>query len=289
MTRFSSSSSFFTLAILLAQTLSTSATPLSIPRNADDKIAYLSGEKNGNLLGYRLDGSVVGPVPHGVSLQARQSSGCKLMSIDEAKSRSYNLGNEYEGSAALVCVDNKPAVLYADATPSCSSRESSTGGQLVGISGQVTISYTQGYSTSVTESTMLGSSLTANVGFKFFDLLDVGASMTTTTQVTNTVSEGFTVTESSSETQSITMQAQEGKYCQLRFSNRSCNVRGSGQVRYISSGCFWFNYNDETEGHYRWAVNIEAIVPDLNRRSATATVRGMVSGDSTSDYQGSCE
>lgn len=98
---------------------------------------------------------------------------------------------QYEGSAALVCVDNKPAVLYADgtlsssftlrslsnehlplATPSCSSRESSTGGQLVGISGQVTISYTQGYSTSVTESTMLGSSLTANVGFKFFDLLD---------------------------------------------------------------------------------------------------------------------
>lgn len=108
---------------------------------------------------------------------------------------SYNLGNEFEGRSALVCVDGEPQPLSADgafppsmpsqppshsrlllANPSCSSRESETGGKLVGTDGWVDISYTQGYSTTgewtVTQSTMLGSSLTASVGFSIPDVLE---------------------------------------------------------------------------------------------------------------------
>ncbi|TFK97505.1 hypothetical protein BDV98DRAFT_658604 [Pterulicium gracile] len=306
-----SSSSLFTLAILMARVfVPTAASPLPPTDILLDEVAYISADAGGELVGYRVDGSLVGRLPHESALQTRQSSGCKLMSVDEAKSldgwgdiekyahdnwgkKKYNLANDFEGRSALVCVDQEPAVLNADATPSCTNRESSTGGTLVGTSGQVTISYTQGYSQSaamtVTESTSLGSSLTANVGFKLLDLLDVGASVTTTATVTNTVSESFTVTETSQDTQSVTMQAAEGKTCQLRFTNKTCSVQGSGTVKYVASGWIWFNYVDKTKGHYKWGVNIGAVVPDVNRRSATASVRGVVSGESKSEYQGSCE
>ncbi|TFL03435.1 hypothetical protein BDV98DRAFT_504512 [Pterulicium gracile] len=286
------------------------AFPAVLPRAIESDVAYAFADDNGEMIGYYADGTVAGVLPPANQLQARQGNGCKLISVDEAKSLdgwedienyahenwgdgSYNLGNEFEGRSALVCVDGEPQPLSADANPSCSSKESETGGKLVGTDGWVDISYTQGYSTTgtwtVTESTMLGSSLTASVGFSIPDVLELGVETTITTEVTNTATESFSTTNESKDTQSVRLNAPEGKTCKLRFTSKNCSVQGSGKVKYIASGWMWFNYDDKTEGHYRWAVNIENVVPDVNRRSSEASVRGQISGTATSEYEGSCE
>ncbi|TFL03525.1 hypothetical protein BDV98DRAFT_654871 [Pterulicium gracile] len=296
--------SLVVLSLLFSRTL---ASPTVLPRAVESDVAYAFAADNGEVIGYHADGTVAGILPPANQLQARQGSGCKLISVDEAKSLdgwedienyahdnwgkgSYKLNNQFEGRSALVCVDGEPQPLSADANPSCSSKESRTGGKLVGTDGWVDIPHTQGYSTTgtwtvVTQSTMLGSSLTASASH-MSGL--VGVEMTVTTEVTNTATESFSSTNESKDTQSVRMNAQEGKTCKLRFISKNCSVQGSGKVKYIASGWMWFNYEDKTEGHYRWAVNIENVVKDVNRRSSEASVRGQISGTATSSYEGSC-
>ncbi|KAG7441246.1 uncharacterized protein BT62DRAFT_908782 [Guyanagaster necrorhizus] len=36
-----------------------------------------------------------------------------------------------------------------------------------------------------------------------------------------------------------------------RASTKTCNIQGTGNIRYLASGWIWFNYDSETRGHYK--------------------------------------
>jgi hypothetical protein len=287
------------------------ATPLKTPTltNVSPNIPYAGADEAvGELIAYHKDGAVAGTLPKN-ALRAQDDSGCRVMTPDEVRAlrgwpdieayakRNFNTGSytlvtDYNNRRALVCADSEPSVLNADAEPSCTTEESKTDETPVGIDGTASMFYTEGYTTTsdftVTQSAKIGKSMTATVGFKVFDVLGVGASETTSTEVTNKSGKGFTVAQESKDVQTITVHSTEGKKCHFNFKSKTCNVQGSGIIRYIASGYVWFMYNSPTKGHYRWAAKIDNVLQELEKRTETATINGTISGSSTSDYQGEC-
>ena len=49
----------------------------------------------------------------------------------------------------------------------------------------------------------------------------------------------------------VTLTAPEGKTCTVEMSVKSCTLQAQGTIHYYATGWIWFNYNDETQGHYK--------------------------------------
>lgn len=61
-----------------------------------------------------------------------------------------------------------------------------------------------------------------------------------------------------------------------------------GSIRYLATGWVWFNYDDETEGHYKWAANIDNILTNQDDRSTFADFHGSMVSDTHTAYDGTC-
>ena len=69
----------------------------------------------------------------------------------------------------------------------------------------------------------------------------------------------------------------------------TCSTQATGSVRYLATGWVWFNYDSKTEGHYKWAAHIDAILTDDDDRSSFAAFKGSMASDTHAAYEGKCE
>ncbi|KAK0216432.1 hypothetical protein EDD85DRAFT_870456 [Armillaria nabsnona] len=66
----------------------------------------------------------------------------------------------------------------------------------------------------------------------------------------------------------------EGKTCSAMTNINSSNIQATGKIRYLATGEIWFKYNSTTQGHYKWADNIESVLTNQDDCSSFATFKG---------------
>ncbi|KAK0237302.1 hypothetical protein EDD85DRAFT_1008418 [Armillaria nabsnona] len=78
------------------------------------------------------------------------------------------------------------------------------------------------------------------------------------------------------------------KTCTATTSTQTCNIEATGNIRYLASGWIWFDYSSKVQGHYDWAVSIEAILTNQDDRSSFAEFKGSMVANIRTSYAGSC-
>jgi len=208
---------------------------------------------------------------------------------------SYNVvtnPTDISGSPANSCVQSDPVIVSTKGNPTCQTQTSSTGGTLAGTTGTVTLSQEQGTTYSLTSTVTTSASIsvgeTVSVSIGFPDIADVEASETVTGTFTNEQSKAVTNTLENTQTATVSIDATNGQKCSLNFQSKTCNSNGSGSVAFIASGFVWFNFNDATNGHYKWALSLDDTLPNVNDRSSSAAFNMVISSASKSNYTGNC-
>ncbi|KAJ7720188.1 hypothetical protein B0H16DRAFT_1896910 [Mycena metata] len=201
-------------------------------------------------------------------------------------SGSYNLELD-----AYTCVAAGVVQIRLTGSPSCSVTTVNTGGTLVGASGTVTLTIASGYEStgiySVTRSSTIAVGFEASVSVGVPGLGEAGASITTTTSLTNEVGRSFGTPTSNQITQSIQLNAPAGSTCKLSYNTENCYQSSNGQVAFLAQGWVWFNFNSPTHGHYKWALNMDAFTSEAQRSSHT-DFTGAINGHSNGNYRGVC-
>ncbi|KAK0445592.1 uncharacterized protein EV420DRAFT_1484239 [Desarmillaria tabescens] len=247
------------------------------------------------------------------SVERRAASQCAQLSVDEAKTLSGwdaivqyandNWGSgsrnivtnpsDYVDSPAQVCITDDVVQLSFSGDPVCQTHTASSQGTLVGTEGEVDIEVDQGFNTdtSYTMSTAstIGVSDTLTVKIGVPEVAEVTEALTISASVTDTTSSTFDVSYNDVSKVTIKMTAPEGKTCNAQTSTKTCNIQATGNIRYLATGWIWFNYNDKTQGHYKWAANIDSILTNQDDRSSFATFKGSMVANTYTSYAGNCQ
>ncbi|KAF7362442.1 hypothetical protein MVEN_00591700 [Mycena venus] len=220
----------------------------------------------------------------------------------------YNLATNINNEAdypALACVSDDRAMEI----PSCVTSTQTSSGTLVGTSGSVTLSALEGTSSTTTITTTktsdwsLGVSVAATIGIP--DIVDTTTTVSTSISITNSLSNAYvleklivvsvtngtlsvTTASNNQQTQTITMNAADGATCSLTFTSKSCTGSGTGSIVMVAKGWAWFEYEKKVNGHYYWALNIEAYIPDASQRSSSIDFTAAISATNDSQYKGTC-
>ncbi|KAJ7280285.1 hypothetical protein C8J57DRAFT_122269 [Mycena rebaudengoi] len=209
-------------------------------------------------------------------------------------SGSYNLvtnPSEYPGNPATVCVTDNIVKMTLSGNPYCSTSSASTGGTIVGTSGTVTLTFkssygsTNSYSVSRTSSLALGVKASASFGIPGIGNGSVETSVEAT--FTNSIGSSFETKTDSAVEHSITLNAAPDSVCKLDYSIETCYQSSKGEVPFIATGWVWFNYNTQTHGHYKWALNLAGYTVESQRSSYTHFTGG-INSHSTGNYHGKC-
>lgn len=284
----------------------------SLPRD----IAHIAvDEARGHYLAFKRDGSLYGRYPvdsQSNNVDRRAASQCAQLSVDEAKTISGwdaieqyandNWGDgsrnivtnpeDYVDSPAQVCITDDVVQLSFSGDPVCQTHTTSSEGTLVGTTGEVDIEVDQGFNTdtsyTVSSASTIGVSNTLTVKVGIPEVADVTDAFTISTEVTDTTSSTFDVSYSDMSKVTVKMTAPEGKTCTATTSTKTCNIQATGKIRYLATGWIWFNYDDKTEGHYKWAVNIDSVVTNQDDRSSFATFKGSMASNTETSYAGNC-
>ncbi|KAK0201222.1 hypothetical protein DFS33DRAFT_1117099 [Desarmillaria ectypa] len=273
-------------------------------------------EARGHYLAFKRDGSLYGRYPvdaESNSLQRRAASQCGPLSVDQAKTlkgwdaieqyANNNWGDgsrnivtnptDYVDSPAQVCITDEVVELSFSGDPVCQTHTTSSEGLLVGTKGEVDIEVDQGFNTdtsyTVTSASTIGVSNTLTVKVGVPAVAEVTEALTISAEVTDTTSSTFDVSYNDVSKVTIKMTAPEGKTCTATTSTKTCNIQATGNIRYLASGWIWFNYNDKTQGHYKWAANIETVLTNQDDRSSFAAFKGSMVADTQTSYAGNCQ
>ncbi|KAG7441272.1 uncharacterized protein BT62DRAFT_974993 [Guyanagaster necrorhizus] len=284
----------------------------SLPRN----VSHIAvDEAKGHYLAFKRDGSLYGRYPVNAdsnNFERRAASQCAQLSVAEAQTLSGwdaivqyandNWGDgsrnivtnpsDYVSQPAQVCITDDVVQLSFSGNPVCQTQTTSTGGTLVGTSGQVQIAVSQGFTSdssyTISSASTIGTSTTLSVQVGIPEVADVNAAFTVSADVTDTTSSTFDASYNDVNTVTLTINADEGKTCSAETSTKTCNTQATGNIRYLASGWVWFNYDSQTQGHYKWAVNIESVLTNQDDRSSFAEFKGSMVANTQTSYAGSC-
>ncbi|KAJ7779809.1 hypothetical protein B0H16DRAFT_726286 [Mycena metata] len=292
------------LSVRQASVIPQHATHLAYDEDTHEVIAFSSNRTN--LGRFVLD----------QGLGRRTTGSCVDMSADDVKkipgwgtlestaqqnwgSGSYNLvtnDQNFPDQPAQVCADTSIVPIAVDGDPSasgsCTTQNSTSEGELVGANGTITLQHSSGstYTTTTTvtkqSAFQLGEEVGVEIGFP--DIADVSAKFSISTTITNTLSTATTSTTDLTSAGSVTLSSVAGHSCYLQFTSQTCTITGSGQIRMLGTGWVWFEYNDATDGHYKWALNMDAVLPNQDDKSSFITFKTATATASTSEYHGVC-
>ncbi|KAF7335183.1 hypothetical protein MSAN_02351600 [Mycena sanguinolenta] len=198
--------------------------------------------------------------------------------------------NRYPQYPASICtdLDTDTVTVTASGPPTCSIQKESTSGVLVGTSGSVTLSSTQGTSYSVTSTVIQTSSLAVGDSFSVkvsFPGDEEQNTFSVTSTYTNSLSTATQSTDNQQSTESVTMVAGAGQTCSLQYTTTSCSVTGTGTIRAAATGWAWFEYNN---GKTHWALNMDYFLT-LDQRSSYISLRSGITSSTLSSYTGKCQ
>ncbi|PBK81569.1 hypothetical protein ARMGADRAFT_1091176 [Armillaria gallica] len=284
----------------------------TLPRD----IAHIAVDKaEGHYLAFKRDGSLFGRYPidaQSSNLGHRAASKCAQLSLDEAKtlpgwnaildyansqwgSGSRNIYTNpaaYVDSPAQACITDDVVELSYSGNPVCETTPVAAQGGLVGTNGTITIGVQQGFNTgtsyTVSSASTIGVTSTLSVTIGIPEIADVTGELSVSTEVTDESSSTFDVSYSTVSTVSLTIDSPDGKDCTAMTTMQTCNIEATGNIRYLASGWIWFDYSSKVQGHYDWAVSIEAILTNQDDRSSFAEFKGSMVAQSYSQYNGTC-
>jgi len=288
----------------------------NLPR---DVIHVALDEKNGQYRAYRRDGSLYGTysadLTQDVKEHKRQTAGgCAPLSIDEAKQltgftlleqyadNTWGTGSRNEvtnpdddgqlSEGATACVSGDVVQVQLTGSPTCNSNTGQTDSSASATNGTITSGVMQGYSNtadwSVTSSSSIGTSVQVSAEFEIPEIATIGAEVTTSATFTSTTASGFSTTVTGTVSNGGTFNVPNNKTCHVTYDVTTCDVTGQGQVRYVAGGWVWFQYDDQVDGHYKWAVSIEAIITNLDDRSSFMEFTGSIHGSTNANFTASC-
>ncbi|ESK89432.1 hypothetical protein Moror_16151 [Moniliophthora roreri MCA 2997] len=303
---------------LLLVAMRVSAMPFSevarlLPRTVTD-IAV--DEDAGQYLAFESDGTLYGtyPIDNSPTVQSeRRAAGlCTQLSADDAKrlpgwslienhaNEKYGKGSrnivtnppEYLDRPAHVCVNGDPIPVRMTDEPNCMAQNVEGQGIAVGTSGYVELEVTNGFksesSLTVTQVATIGLSSTIGVQLGFEGVGDVSSSFTASAEITNEDTRTFSSSYSTEVKQKLRYEAPEGEMCHVNMDVSTCTLQVEGRIPYTADGFVWFNYNKRTKGHYKWAVNIETVVPNIEDRSSFLEFRGSATSNIHLNYTVEC-
>ncbi|KAJ7221298.1 hypothetical protein GGX14DRAFT_429403 [Mycena pura] len=291
-----------------ATALPRDATHLALDEQAREIVAFRRDELLGRF-----------PVASGISSSRRDAAtgSCSDMSSDDVQKLpgwntlkstaennwgkgSYNVvtnDKDYPDSPAQICVSTDIVNIVPDGNPSasssCNTQSSASDGQQVGTNGTIALTHQEGTesttTSTVTKETSIstGVSVSAEVGFP--DIADVTTAFTFTGTFTNSLSTATSSTNDQTSTATVTQSNSAGKMCHLEFTTQTCTITGTGKIRMLGTGWVWFEYNDQTQGHYKWALSIDSTLTNQDDRSTFIEFKSTTGTTSTSNYQGVCQ
>ncbi|KAJ3501559.1 hypothetical protein NLJ89_g9282 [Agrocybe chaxingu] len=195
--------------------------------------------------------------------------------------------SQYTNSPAIICAANE--IVQVEMT-----------GQIKETDTDASLSSKQGYSNSgswtVTETSSLAQSIGFSVQIGIPEVADISASSTTTVTIENSLASSFISSINNEVQQTITLKSTKGQKCTASLETKACTITGQGKVRFVASGWVWFNYEDKrapvngdpNDVHYKWAVNIENALPNIDDRSSFLDFSGSMKTTSDSVYSGEC-
>ncbi|RDB14767.1 hypothetical protein Hypma_016306 [Hypsizygus marmoreus] len=284
-------------------------------------------ERNGQYVAYQSDGILVArfPVQAGVfDLEARDTdpTSCNQLTSDDVQklpgwaklykevTEKYGDGkkkivtnpDEYPDKTAKVCSDSEPVEIATEGPPSCIENIGSTEGTMDGTEATIKLSFSQGFSASAIWAITKMSAISVQSKFKSkFSFnpklfkLDFETSVTNTEEWSNWRTDSFQTTSSNRLAQELWLTSPAGEKCKGSIKTRTCNVGGKGSIKLIAFGWVWFNYDSKTglsgssDKHYKWAFNIDQMLPDTNDRSSFVDFVGSMKADVNAEYVGVCE
>ncbi|PBK84930.1 hypothetical protein ARMGADRAFT_942762, partial [Armillaria gallica] len=176
--------------------------------------------------------------------------------------------------------------------PICQVHNTSSDGKFVGTSGEVDIEVDHGFNTdtsyTITTASTIGVSqtLTSQIGVP--EVAQVTDALTISTEVTDTASSSFEASYNDVTKFTVKVNATDGKYCTVETSTKTYNIQASGNIRYLASGWIWFNYDDQTKDHYKWAVHIEEVLRNQDDRSSFAIFKDSMVAVTKNHYDPTC-
>ncbi|PBK85605.1 hypothetical protein ARMGADRAFT_547448 [Armillaria gallica] len=216
----------------------------------------------------------------------------------------------YVDSPAQVCITDDVVELSYSGNPVCETHTTSTEGSLIGTDGQVQIAVQQGFNTdtsyTVSSASTIGVSSTLSVQIGIPEIADVTAELSVSTGVTDESSSTYVISFHdfglpeaylsgrpasmfpTAMLATLTIDSADGKTCTATTSTQTCNIEATGNIRYLASGWIWFDYSSRVQGHYDWAVSIEAILTNQDDRSSFAEFKGSMVANAHTSYAGSC-
>ncbi|KAJ3970056.1 hypothetical protein EV361DRAFT_311599 [Lentinula raphanica] len=284
-----------------------------LPRNA---VHIALDERTGDYVAFKRDWTYLGRYPahiEGRNLERRGAPTCANLTVDEAKTlpgwskiedyADTNWGkgsrnivtnpDDYPDSPALVCTSNTPVNVSFSGQPMCQTNNVTVTGNLEGTDGSVSVSVSQGFNASssftLQTTSSIGVSSTLGVSIGLPDVGSIGASVTMSTEVTNSQTKSFSASYNDMSTVKLNMKSPDGKDCNAITSVKSCTLQATGKIRYLAQGYIWFNYDSTTKGHYKWAAQIESILTDEDDRSSFANFAGSVDAATAASYKGTCK
>ncbi|KAL1727758.1 hypothetical protein EV714DRAFT_253542 [Schizophyllum commune] len=132
----------------------------------------------------------------------------------------------------------------------------------------------------------IGETVSVKVGIP--EVADVTSTTSVEAKFTNTLSTTETSENNQQTTQTVAIAVPNGKTCKVNFDVTTCTTQGSGQVPFVATGWVWFEYDDKTEGHYKWALKIDDIVANKDDRSTFLKFDAQVKSDTNGEYKADC-
>ncbi|KAJ6630435.1 hypothetical protein B0H10DRAFT_2428028 [Mycena sp. CBHHK59/15] len=284
------------------------ATHLALDEEAREIVAFSrSGENLGRFpigleSGASRRGAVTGACADMSSDDVQKLPGWNTLKAAAEKNwgtGSYNVvtnDKDYVDQPAQSCASTDSVKIVPDGTPDaskvCTTQASNSDGKQVGTNGTIALAHSEGTSSSTTSTVTkqsaiaIGVSVAAEIDFP--EIAKVTSTFSFTGTFTNTLSTASESKTDQTSTATVTQTNVAGKTCHLEFTTQSCTVTGSGKVRMLGTGWVWFEYNDKTQGHYKWALNIDSTLTNQDDRSTFIEFKTTTGSTSTSNYQGVC-
>ena len=196
-----------------------------------------------------------------------------------------------------------------DGDPECTTSTQTLSTGVKDTTGIATVSQVTGTSFSssqtVTQEASISVGETVDVKVGIPEVADVTSSTSLTTTFTNSLSKTYvyippplpstltnpppstTSTSNQQTTQTVAINIPKDSTCNITYKQTSCSTHGSGQVPFTATGWVWFEYDSKTEGHYKWALNMDNLLSD-DERSSYMKFDSVVSTDTKGDYQADC-
>ncbi|KAJ6536688.1 hypothetical protein DFH09DRAFT_1178491 [Mycena vulgaris] len=298
-----------------------SASPVPFPRGA---VGLPAGT---TVLGFDLDGSVVqaynnkGTVLGNVSdsaLPRRDGATGTCAALDATQmqiipgwpklvaeaQKNWGTGSwtiktnppEWLNNPAIVCLNDRnsanPPKIVATGTPNCADSSQYTDGQFIGVGGAVTLTGNEGTTasstTTVTKQSSIGVDVSVSAEVDFPLIAKFTSTVTVKSDFTNSLAKSTTSGTNTMQGRTFTMTPTAGQTCHLEYEAESCTVSGTGNIPWVASGWAWFTYDKKTQGHWNWALLMEAYLTDEADRTSNMEVDVAMSSTANSNFIAKC-